>query len=485
MATACPRRVTVATLLAMATLTVHPDRLLPTEPGVRDLARRLYAAVRELPIISPHGHVNPRILLDDTPFADPTSLFIQPDHYVTRLLHAGGVPLDRLGVAEGPLPEARARAAWRLLCQNWHLLRGTPVRYWFDTELAEIFGVRQRPSAENADTLYDQIAGQLAGPEHRPRALLRRFRIDVLATTDDPADDLDAHARLGADPAIATRVIPTFRPDRYLEPARPGWTDAVKRLGAVADTDAGDYAGYLAALEQRRRYFVAHGAVSADHGHADAVAAPLERAEAERLYRRALAGQVTEAEGTAFRRHMMLEMARMSCDDGLVMTLHPGVRRNHHPETHARYGTDVGADIPTATEFTDALRPLLDRYGTHPGFHLVLFTVDPDAFAREIAPLAGFYPSVYAGAPWWFLDSPALIRRYQEAVTEIAGLGRLSGFIDDTRAFCSIPARHDMSRRLDAGFLAGLVATHRLDEDEALDALTTLTADQPRKVFKL
>jgi glucuronate isomerase len=469
----------------MATLTVHPDRLLPTEPGVRDLARRLYSAVRELPIISPHGHVRPRILLDDTAFTDPTSLFIQPDHYVTRLLHAGGVRLDRLGVAEGPLPEAQARAAWRLLCQNWHLLRGTPVRYWFDTELVEIFGVRQRPSAENADTLYDQIAGQLAGPEHRPRALLRRFGIDVLATTDDPADDLDTHARLRADPEIETRVIPTFRPDRYLEPARPGWIDAVKRLGAVADTDVGDYAGYLAALEQRRRVFVAHGAVSADHGHADAVAAPLERAEAERLYRCALAGQVTEADGTAFRRHMMLEMARMSCDDGLVMTLHPGVCRNHHPGTLARYGTDVGADIPTATEFTDALRPLLDRYGTHPGFHLVLFTVDPDAFAREIAPLAGFYPAVYAGAPWWFLDSPALIRRYQEAVTEIAGFGRLSGFIDDTRAFCSIPARHDMSRRLDAGFLAGLVAAHRLDEDEALDALITLTADQPRKVFKL
>jgi len=474
-----------ATLGAMASLTVHPDRLLPTEPGVRDLARRLYAEVRDLPIVSPHGHVDPRTLLDDTPFADPTSLFIQPDHYVTRLLHAGGVPLDRLGVGEGPLPEDRARAAWRLLCQNWHLLRGTPVRYWFDSELAEIFEVRQRPSGENADALYDQIAARLADQEHRPRALLRRFRIDVLATTDDPADDLAAHAGLRAAAEIETRVIPTFRPDRYLEPGRPGWTDAVKRLGAVADTDVGDYAGYLAALERRRRFFVAHGAVSADHSHADAVAAPLERGEADRIYRQALAAAVTEAEATAFRRHMMLEMARMSCDDGLVMTLHPGVRRNHHPETLARYGADAGADIPTATEFTDALRPLLDRYGTHPGFHLVLFTVDPDAFAREIAPLAGFYPSVYAGAPWWFLDNPALIRRYQEAVTEIAGFGRLSGFIDDTRAFCSIPARHDMSRRLDAGFLAGLVAAHRLDEDEALDALTRLVAEQPRKVFKL
>ena len=469
----------------MATLTVHGDRLLPAEPEVRTIARRLYEEVRELPIVSPHGHVDPRILLDDAPFADPTSLFIQPDHYVTRLLHAGGVGLDRLGVGEGPLPEARAREAWHLLCGNWHLLRGTPVRYWFDSELADIFGVRERPSADNADKLYDQIGEQLADPDHRPRALLRRFGIAVLATTDDPADDLEAHARLGADPEVMTRVAPTFRPDRYLEPARPGWADAVKRLGTVADTDVGDYAGYVTALEQRRRFFIAHGAVSADHSHADAVAAPLERAEAERIYRAALAGQVSEAEATAFRRHMVLEMAGMSCDDGLVMTLHPGVRRNHHPDTFARYGPDTGHDIPIATEFTDALRPLLSRYGTHPNLHLVLFTVDPDTFAREIAPLAGFYPSVYAGAPWWFLDSPALIRRYQESVTEIAGFGRLSGFIDDTRAFCSIPARHDMSRRLDAGFLAGLVAAHRLDEDEALDTLTTLVVDQPRKVFKL
>jgi glucuronate isomerase len=469
----------------MATLTVHPDRLLPTEPGERGIARRLYAAVRDLPIVSPHGHVDPRILLDDTPFADPTSLLVQPDHYVTRLLHAGGVRLDRLGVAEEPLPEERAREAWRLLCRNWHLLRGTPVRYWFDSELVEIFGVRERPDADNADALYDQIAERLAGSEHRPRALLRRFGIDVLATTDDPGDDLEAHVRLAEDPRIATRVAPTFRPDRYLEPARPDWATAVKRLGVLADTDVGDYAGYVAALEERRRFFVARGAVSADHGHADAVATPLERTDAERIYRSALAGQVPETDATAFRRHMILEMARMSCDDGLVMTLHPGVRRNHHPSTLDQFGSDAGADIPVAVEFTDALRPLLARYGTHPSFHLVLFTVDPDVFAREVAPLAGFYPSVYAGAPWWFLDSPALIRRYQEAVIEIAGFSRTSGFIDDTRAFCSIPARHDMSRRLDAGFLAGLVTAHRLDEDEALDTLTTLVVDQPRKVFKL
>ena len=466
-------------------LAPHPDRLLPPDPVLRPIARRLYAAVRDLPIVSPHGHVDPRVLLDDQPFADPASLLIQPDHYVTRLLHAGGVSLESLGVGEGPMPEERARAAWRLLCANWPLLRGTPVRFWFESELADIFGVTQRPGEANADALYDQIAGALRDPGHRPRALLQRFGIAFLATTDDPADDLAAHAALAADPAVTTRVAPTFRPDRYLEPAAPGWADAVKHLGAVADTDVLDYTGYLAALERRRRYFVAHGAVSADHGHADAVAAPLDPADAARIYTRALDGEVTEAEGTAFRRHMMLEMARMSCEDGLVMTLHPGVHRNHHPPTLGRYGPDTGHDIPVAVEYTRALQPLLERYGTHPGLHLVLFTVDADVLSREIAPLAGFYPSVYAGAPWWFLDNPTAIREFQGAVTEIAGLSRLSGFIDDTRAFCSIPARHDMSRRLDAGFLARLVAEHRLDEDEAVESLVALVSDQPRKVFKL
>jgi glucuronate isomerase len=481
MATACQRFVAAATLGRMAALTLHPDRLLPADPGVRSIARRLYQAVRDLPIISPHGHVDPRMLRDDPPFADPANLFIQPDHYVTRLLHAGGVPLTALGVGEGPLPEARAREAWRLLCANWHLLRGTPVRYWFDTELVEIFGVTSRPSADNADQLYDQIAAQLQQPSHRPRALLERFGISFLATTDDPADDLAAHAALQADPAVRTVVAPTFRPDRYLELGRSGWPEVVKELGG----DVGSYAGFIAALAERRRHFVAHGAVSADHGHADAGTEPLDHTAADRIYRAALTGAITPAEATAFRRHMMSEMARMSCEDGLVMTMHPGVYRNHHPDTLHRFGTDTGHDIPTAVEFTRALRPLLSRYGTHPGFHLVLFTTDADVYSREIAPLAGFYPSVYAGAPWWFLDSPAEIRHFQEAVTEIAGVSRLSGFIDDTRAFCSIPARHDMSRRLDAGFLAGLVAAHRLDEDEAFDTITALVTDQPRRVFKI
>jgi glucuronate isomerase len=462
------------------------DRLFPADPTTRAIARELYAEVRGLPLISPHGHVDPAMLADDVALPDPAALFVTPDHYLTRMLYSQGISPLRLGVPDRDgRVHAGPREAWQTFCEHWYLFRGTPSRLWLEQSLAEIFGVTRPLGPATADEVYDELAARIADPEFRPRALLRRFGIEVLATTDDPADDLDAHAKLAADPEVTTRVVPTFRPDRYLEPAAPGWADAVRRLGRVADTDVGDYAGYLAALEGRRRFFVERGAVSADHSHADAVAAPLDRAEAERVYADALAGRASEAAAAAFRRHMVLEMARMSCEDGLVMTLHPGVRRNHHPDTLTRYGPDTGHDIPIAVEYTDALRPLLGRYGTYPGFHLVLFTVDPDVFAREIGPLAGFYPSVYAGAPWWFLDSPALIRRYQESVTEIAGFSRLSGFIDDTRAFCSIPARHDMSRRLDAGFVAGLVAAHRLDEDEALDTITTLVADQPRKVFKL
>jgi len=466
-------------------LVLHPDRLLPVEPGVRDTARRLYEAVRDLPIISPHGHVDPRLLVDDEPFPDPATLFVTPDHYVTRLLHASGVSLDALGVGQGPLDEAASRAVWRQLCSHWHVYRGTPVRLWLEAELADIFGVSVLPSARTADAIYDRIAERLADDAYRPRSLYERFGISVLATTDDPCDDLSAHAALTADPTWTGRVIPTFRPDRYLEPAQPGWREAVTRLGEVADVDTGDYAGYVRALEQRRRHFIAHGATSADHSHVDARTDPLDEADAARIYRAALDGAAGAAEATAFRRHMLLEMARMSCDDGLVMTLHPGVRRSHHPPTAATFGADTGHDIPVRVEFTDALRPLLERFGTYPGFHLVVFTLDETVWSRELAPLAGFYPSVYVGAPWWFLDAVDAVRRFRAAVTEAAGFSRTSGFVDDTRAFCSIPARHDMARRIDAGVLAQLVAQHQLGEDEATEAAIDLATGRPTEVFKL
>jgi glucuronate isomerase len=459
--------------------------LLPADPGTRAVARTVYEAVAELPILSPHGHVDARLLLEDRPFRDPASLLITPDHYVTRLLHAGGIPLAELGLGRTDLSEAESRHIWRLLCRSWPLFRGTPSRYWLESELAEIFGVPVRPSEETADAVYDQVAARLADDDFRPRALFERFRIEVLATTDDPCDDLAAHAALAADPTFAGRVIPTFRPDRYLEAAAPGWTDVVARLAAVSGGDTGTYAGWVSAMEDRRQYFRDHGATSADHSHEDVGTEPLSDDEAERIYRHALAGEVDAAAAVALRRHMLLEMARMSCDDGLVMTLHPGVRRNHHRPTLAAHGPDTGSDIPLRVEFTDALRPLLERFGTDPALHLVLFTLDESVFSRELAPLAGFYPSVYVGAPWWFLDAPDAVRRFRSAVTETAGFSRTSGFIDDTRAFCSIPARHDMSRRLDAGHLARLVTEHVLDEDEAVATAIDLVTGRPREVFRL
>ena len=470
---------------APAPLVLAPDRLLPADPGLRSVARRLYAAVRDLPILSPHGHVDARLLVEDAPFRDPAGLLVTPDHYVTRLLHAAGVPLPALGVGRTDLDDGESRQVWRTLCSNWHLFRGTPSRYWLETTLADLFDVTVRPSPQTADDIYDQIAQRLAKDDYRPRALFRRFGIEVLATTDDPCDDLAAHAALAADGGFPGRVLPTFRPDRYLEPAAPGWAADVARLGGVSGVDTGSYGGWVAAMENRREHFRAHGAVSADHSHEDVGTEPLADDEAERIYRAALSGTVVASDAVALRRHMLLEMARMSCDDGLVMTLHPGVRRNHHRPTSDALGPDTGHDIPLRGDFTDPLRPLLERFGTHPNLHLVLFTLDESVFSRELAPLAGFYPADYVGAPWWFLDAPEAVRRFRSAVTETAGFSRTSGFIDDTRAFCSIPARHDMSRRLDAGHLARLVAEHLLDEDEAQETIVDLVVGRPREVFKL
>ena len=436
-------------------------------------------------MISPHGHVDPQLLVDDEPFRDPASLLITTDHYVTRLLHASGVELATLGVGRGPLDETAARVAWRALCSHWDVFRGTVVRDWLHAELVGLFGVEQRPSAQTADQIYEQLAGCLVDDAFRPRALYERFGISVLATTDDPCSDLSAHCALGADPTWHGRVIPTFRPDRYLEPAGGDWAELMQRLASSADLDTGDYRGYIAALEARRRYFVDHGATSADHSHTDVRSDRLDDADAVRIYRQAIAGAVTTVEAVAFRRHMLDEMARMSCDDGLVMTLHPGVRRDHHRPTAAQFGPDAGCDIPIRVECTDALRPMLERYGTNPNLHLVVFTLDESVWSRELAPMAGFYPSMYLGVPWWFLDAPNAMRRFRRAVTDTVGFTRTSGFVDDTRAFCSIPARHDLSRRIDAGMLAEMVVDGRLDVDEAYETATMLVIAQPTRVFKL
>lgn len=466
-------------------LQLHPDRLFPVDATTRDVARRLHESVKDLPIISPHSHVPPQWIADDVNFRDPTSLLITPDHYVTRMMHANGVALDELGVGRGDLSEDDARRAFRHLCEHWADYNGTPVRYWLENELVDIFGVDVRPGTETADHIYDAIAEWVADPANSARQLMERFDISVLATTDDPCDSLEHHAALADDPTFTRRVVPTFRPDKYLEAAQHGWNALVDRLGEVSHHQVHDLPGFLAALQDRRAYFKAHGAVSTDHSHTDLGTQRLDEAEANRLYLAARTGTVSAAEGAALRRHLIWHQVRMACEDGLTMTLHPAVSRNHHQPTFAKFGADVGADIPISVEVTRALKPALDSFGTHPDLNLVLFTLDETVFSREIAPLAGFYPTVYAGVPWWFLDAPDAIKRYRRAVTETAGFTRTSGFIDDTRAFCSIPARHDMSRRLDAVHLADLVVEHRLDEDEALETINALVVDNPRKVFKL
>ncbi len=469
----------------MATLALHPDRLLPSDPATRGIARTLYEAVRDLPIISPHGHVPAQWLAEDSAFGDPTSLLLTPDHYVTRLLHAQGVSLAELGVGRGPLTPEESRRAFRLLCAHWSAYRGTPVKLWFEAELADLFGIDLMPSAATADQIYDAIAHRLATPQFRPRALYRQFDIEFLATTDDPCDDLRHHIALAQDPTWDGTVAPTFRPDRYLEPAAPAWNGLVDALGDASGVDTGTYRGWVAAMEERRAFFKANGAVSTDHSHRDARIEPLADAEAERLYALARAGAISAAEGDALRRDLMFQQARMAADDGLVMTLHPGVYRNHHEPSFATYGADVGGDIPTAVEFTHALQPMLSTFGTAENFQVVLFTIDETVYSRELAPLAAFYPSVFVGAPWWFIDAPDAMSRYRSAVTETTGFSRGSGFIDDTRAYLSIPARHDTNRRMDSGFLARLVADHRLTMDEALDTAHDLVVTNPRRAFKL
>lgn len=466
-------------------LTLNPDRLFPAEPQVRAVARKLYDQVKDLPILSPHGHVPPAWIADDKPFSDPTSLLLRPDHYVNRIMHGQGVDLADLGVppTRDDFTAEQAREAWRTFCSHWHLYRGTPMKYWMEMELVDIFDVDVRPSAETADAIYDQISAKLALDEFRPRALMDRFDIRFLATTDDPLDDLADHARIRDDASFTREVRPTFRPDKYLEPAGEGWGKLMDALGQATGADTGTFAGWVEAMENRRAHFKAHGAVSTDHSHVDLVMEPLDDPEA--VYARARSGEASVEECTALRRAFMFEQARMASEDGLVMTYHPAVSRNHHQPTFERFGADVGADIPLAFDVVNALRPVLNAFGTHPNFRLVLFGMDETVYSREVGPLAGFYPSVYVGPPWWFIDAPDAIRRWRKSVTEYGTFYKTCGFIDDTRAFMSIPARHDLSRRVDAVHLAELVTEHRLEMDEANELMQAFVVDLPTKVFNI
>ena len=459
------------------------DRLFPVEPSVRGIARELHAGVSSLPILSPHGHCDPAWFADDAPFSNPAQLFVTPDHYVFRMLFSQGVALDRLGVARadgGPV-ETDPRAIWRVLAAHWHLFRATPSRMWIDHALWEVFGVEEELNADTADAVYDAVDARLAEDAYRPRALFERFGIEALATTDAALSPLEAHEAIAAS-GWGGRVIPTYRPDACVDPEADGFAGNVAALGEMTGEDTATWAGYLAAHRVRRAAFAAMGATATDHGHPTARTADLDDPAA--LFARVLAGP-TPQEAELFRAQMLTEMARMSLDDGLVMQIHAGSVRNHSPAMLAAFGPDKGFDIPAPTDWVTALRPLLAAHGTDPRLRVILFTLDETAYSRELAPLAGVYPSLLLGPAWWFLDSPEGMRRYREAVTETAGFYNTAGFNDDTRAFCSIPARHDVARRVDCAHLATLVATGRLSEPDAHEVATQLAYGLAKRAYRL
>jgi glucuronate isomerase len=468
------------------TLHLDDDRLFSSDPVQRNIARRLYTEVKTLPIISPHGHTDPQWFADNAPFPDPATLLVIPDHYVFRLLYSQGVALESLGIprVDGGPVERDSRKIWRIFAQHWHLFRGTPTQMWFNHVLHELFEIRDRLTAASADLIYDRIAECLSKPEFLPRALYERFNIEVLSTTESPLDPLTHHRKLH-DLEWKGRVVPTYRPDPVVDPEMTGFVRNVARLGEITGEDTNTWSGYLRALSERRRFFSSMGTTATDHGHPSALTCDLPHAKCEALFSRALNGKVAPAEAEQLRGQMLTEMARMSIEDGLVMQIHPGACRNHNPAVYSAFGLDKGADIPTATDYVHGLKPLLDRFGNESRLSIILFTLDESTYSRELAPLAGHYPALKLGPPWWFYDSPEGMRYYRERVIETAGFYNTAGFNDDTRAFPSIPARHDVSRRMDCAFLARLAAEHRLDEDEAREVAIDLAYRLAKKAYNL
>jgi glucuronate isomerase len=466
----------------------HPDRLFPADAGTRAIARRLFEPVEKLPIVSPHGHTDPAWFALNEPFPDPARLLIVPDHYVLRMLHSQGVGLERLGIR--PLDDKAfgaqldGRTIWREFAAHYHLFRGTPTRLWLDHTFEFLFGITEVLNTANADHYYDTIAECLQREQCRPRALFESFNIEVIATTESPLDELKNH-QIIRDSGWQGNVITAYRPDPVVDPDARGFNENLERLGELANERVDSWAGYLNAHRQRRAFFASMGATSTDHGHPSAQTADLSQVAASALYDKIRSGRAEAKDRELFRAQMLTEMAAMSVDDGLVMQIHPGSMRNHQPQVFERFGPDMGFDIPTATNYVSALKPLLDRFGTHPDFSLILFTLDETAYSRELAPLAGVYPSVTLGPAWWFFDAPDGMLRYRELVTETAGIYNTAGFNDDTRAFPSIPARHDMARRIDCAWLANMVATHRLSEDEAADMAVALAGDLARRAYRL
>ncbi len=445
------------------------DRYFGPDPRQKEIAQHLYRQVANLPLICPHGHVDPRMFADpDYSFGSPADLLIVPDHYVFRMLYSQGVSMEALGIPrrDGGKVEKDHRKVWQTFAEHFHLFRGTPTGMWLVHELLSVFAVEEKLCGESAQRIYDQIAAKLATPEFRPRAMFERFNIEFMSTTDAATDPLRHHQAIRKS-GWKGRVVPCFRPDGVVNLDAPTWRENIQALSAASKIEVKNYTSFIAALENRRAFFKRMGATSTDHAAITAYTGELSPRQADTIFRRAMSGKATAEDARVFTGHMLMEMARMSIEDGLVMQLHVGSFRNHNPLMYERFGTDMGADIPTASEFTRSLRPLLTKYGNEAGLRLILFNLDESTYSRELAPLAGHYPALRLGPPWWFFDSLNGMERFRELVTETAGLANTVGFNDDTRAYPSIPARHDLSRRVDANWIAGLVVRGIVDTEDA------------------
>ncbi len=464
------------------------ERYFSSDPAVRRIAGELYGAVKNLPLVCPHGHVDPRLFANpDYAFGTPVDLLIIPDHYIFRMLYSQGITLESLGIPrkDGGTVEADHRKIWQTVCDHWHLFRGTPTGLWLRDELRDVFEIDLKINSANAQALYDALVGKLAMAAFKPRALFDRFNIEVLATTDAATDPLTHHQAARESWWRGKQIIPTFRPDAVVNIDTEGWRQNVETLSQVSDVDIHDFKSYISALENRRGFFKSMGAKATDHAALTAYTEHLSDRDAEMLFQRALRDEARSDDAARFTGHMLIEMARMSADDGLVMQLHIGSLRNHNPLLFASHGRDMGADIPIASEFTQNLKPLLDRYGTHPGVSIILFNLDETTYSRELAPLAGHYPALRLGPPWWFFDSWNGMRRYFEAVVETAGLYNTAGFNDDTRAYPSIPSRHDVWRRAAADWVAGLLVRGMIDDEDAREMMHDLAYRLVKNAYKL
>ena len=461
---------------------LHPDRLFPSDPAARTIAQSLYGQIKDLPIVSPHGHTSAAWFAQNEPFPDPAKLFVQPDHYVYRMLYSQGISLDELEIGQAEIKDPRK--VWRIFASNYYLFRATPTRMWLDYEFQELFGLEEPLSEKTADLYYDTIDAKLKTPAFRPRALFERFKIEVLSTTDSPLDSLEDHKAIRAS-GWKGRILPTFRPDPVVDPEFAGFAERIGKLGELTGENTATWPGYLNALRKSRARFKELGCTATDHGHLTAQTADLSRSEAEALFAKVVGGKASKTEEELFRAQMLTEMAQMSLEDGFTMQIHPGSTRNHNRVVYQKYGRDTGADIPRSTNYVDALRPLLDKFGNEKSLTIILFTLDESTYSRELAPLAGHYPCLRLGPSWWFHDSPEGMMRFREQVTETAGFYNTVGFNDDTRAFLSIPARHDVARRIDCAYLGRLVAEHRLSESDAADVAHELTYRLVKKAYKL